>query len=139
MAAIQNNLGQWVDSISGLPVANPNAGGLGNYASISDGQGGLMGIDKGAYDSMDAAGNTGMANIVGAGGDSTFGISNDIWGAAGNVANIGLGILNYKDAHAMNKATLAGKAQDLEAARTEAAATEAYRAAYGAGTKPKRV
>ena len=63
---------------------------------------------------------------------STFGLSNDLWGGMGTAAQLGLGFLNYKDAHAMNKKNMAGMDQNLKNAKAEADATAKYRAAYGA-------
>lgn len=63
---------------------------------------------------------------------STFGINNEVLGGVADVASLGLGYLNYRDAHKMNKANLAGMEQNLANAKTEAKATADYRAGYGA-------
>ena len=73
-----------------------------------------------------------MANKAAADAGTTFGIDNRSLSAGMDVANLGLGILNYADSKKMNKKTMAGMDQNLKNAQTEADATAKYRAAYGA-------
>lgn len=65
-------------------------------------------------------------------GNTTLGIDNDIFGIGLGAAQLGLGYLNYKENSEMNDAKKAAMAQNLESAKTEAAATAAYRKSYGA-------
>ena len=76
----------------------------------------------------------GAGGAVGSDTGSLFGGYGDVLGTGMDIAKLGLGFLNYKDAHAMNKANLAGMDQNLKNAATEAQATADYRAAY----KPKQ-
>lgn len=73
-----------------------------------------------------------MANKAAADAGTTFGIDNRSISAGMDIANLGLGILNYKDSKEMNDKTMEGMDQNIKNAQTEAAATAKYRAAYGA-------
>lgn len=59
MAIIKNAQGIMVDSITGMPVQT--GGGLGNYGTYTTPDNEVIGVSKGAYDSMKSAGTEGLA------------------------------------------------------------------------------
>jgi len=60
-----------------------------------------------------------------------IGFNTQTLGAVAGLGQLGLGYLNYKDAHKMNKQTLAEKKFNLGQARKDAAIDADYRASYG--------
>lgn len=119
--------------VNGLPISG---GGLGNYATIMDSNGVGTNISQSAYDSIMSNGGfegTGFsAKPMEDTSNSMFGISNDIFDLGLGLGQLGLGYMAYKDNKELNKAKIAGMNQNLENAKTESAATAAYRKSYGA-------
>ena len=62
---------------------------------------------------------------------SGFGLNTDTLGKVAAVGQLGLGYLNYKDSHAMNKQNLAGAKFNLAEAKNESRINAAYRKSYG--------
>lgn len=101
-----------------------------NLTALKNQQLGLGGSIGGTQPSLDIFGNAGA---------KTLGVSDDLWGGLGTAAQLGLGFMNYKDSHAMNKKNMEGMDQNIAASKqtmannaAEAEATRAYRASYGA-------
>lgn len=117
------------NTIAVQPV--PQAGGLGNYATISNGAGGLVGIDKSAYDSIQSAGGAGGLDVSRVNDNTTFGVDNDTWAGLGSAANLGLGIASYLDTKKLNKKKMAALDENIAGARQERNATQNYRQSYG--------
>ena len=61
-----------------------------------------------------------------------FGMNTQTATAALGLGSLALGYLGYRDSHKMNKANLAASEQNLKFAKEDNAATNAYRASYGA-------
>ena len=65
-------------------------------------------------------------------GETGLGMNTKTLSAVTGLGQLGLGYLNYKDSHAMNKQNLKGAKFNLAQARNEADNTAAYRKSYGA-------
>ena len=126
---VQNSLGQWVDAITGAIVPAP-------IGSMSAPQ----------METTQLFRQTGTDNALtsGALGDDSFGLGsiysseNGILGTGvgiGDVVGLGnlyLGYQNMKNTEKFNAKQMEAMDQNLKDAKTESAATQAYRAAYGA-------
>ena len=119
--------------------------GLGDYGYITDSYGQKTGVNQTAYDAA-MQGQKDIAkglNVPATG--STLGVPNDLLGTSGGVLGtgvstgdlIGLGQLymgyqGMEEQKRMNDKTIEATDVNIANAKTEAAATDAYRKAYGA-------
>lgn len=110
--------------------------GLGNFATIFDSNNNATNISKSAYDSMMDSGGFDSTGFTvgqpGTAGNSIFGMDTGVLDLGLGIGQLGLGYLAYKDNKRMNDAKLEGMQQNLDNAKTEAAATANYRKSYGA-------
>lgn len=124
-------------------ISLPQSGdGLGNFGTIYDSFGNPVNVNETAFNlakegqknisTQNAFSLDSMSNKAAADANKTFGIDNNIFNLGLGAAQLGLGYMQYKDNHAMNEKTMEGMDQNLANAKTEAAATQAYRAAYKA-------
>lgn len=110
--------------IAAMPYAEYDIWKANNPQQALKFESGEMGLYRDASDMA-------SANITNAGLGTELGLNTETLGAASQIGQLGLGYLNYRDAHKANKAALEASKFNLAEAKKDAAATDAYRASYG--------